>query len=177
MPATHGNNDAWLAQQLKQMKTDIAGLKARTATLASVTTGLFIPARAYRAAAQSTGAGANTQILLDTVSFDPNGYFDVTTNHRFNVPVAGYYWVAGQVQATLPSNDTILVEVWKNGAAATNGGRDTANATGAQGGFTSIADIIECAAGDFLTLIASTGNADALAVGSAGNYLTVMRVA
>lgn len=29
MPATHGNNDRWLAQQLAQLKTDVAALKAQ----------------------------------------------------------------------------------------------------------------------------------------------------
>jgi hypothetical protein len=54
-------------------------------------------ARAYQAAAQSIPNVTLTKVNLDTVAYDPNGNFDVVTNHRWTAPVTGYYRIIGDV--------------------------------------------------------------------------------
>lgn len=173
MPPTQPNEDAWLANQLAAMKNDIAALKARTATLASVTAGLFVPARAYRAAAMNVGTSA-TKIPVDAVTFDPGGYFDTTTNHRYNAPAAGYYVAIGVFGMAATDGSGVVALIEKNG---TTMDQDEVLAGASGNGTAVVVDMIECAAGDYLELFALSGTAGALTVGSANTYFAVIRIA
>jgi len=55
--------------------------------------GFWQKARAYRNAYQSVTGGVWMKIQIDTISFDPAGICDVTTNHRIRPTMAGYYQV------------------------------------------------------------------------------------
>lgn len=54
MPATHGNNDLWLAAQLRQMKADIAALKAQRTQFVIDSSG-------------------HAQAIIGDISHDPSG--------------------------------------------------------------------------------------------------------
>lgn len=130
-------------------------------------------ARAYRNAALSVSANTWTKVPLDTVSFDPQGNMDIVTNHRYNIPVAGWYQVEGQV--TTGANGTngyTYVGLRKNGTefcqgqAFTQGGN--ANAA--------VSDTVQCNAGDYIELYVYT-DLTSLVVGNTGlNFLTATQV-
>jgi hypothetical protein len=84
----------------------------------------------YRAAAQTfTVIGGSTKLALDTRANDPYGFFDLTTN-RFQPKIPGYYRISANVSiATMASNATVILLLWKNGAEAVRGQRDV-NASG-----------------------------------------------
>jgi hypothetical protein len=121
------------------------------------------PARAYRAASGPAHTGGYQKMSLDTISYDPNGYFDVVTNGRYNVPVTGYYHVDAEVYT---GGTFTFVAIYKNGTQAAIGGANSTG-TGAM-----VSDVIYCNAGDYLELwfegaadpSASTGNTDYLTV-------------
>jgi len=57
--------------------------------------------RAYRTSNQLNIADSTTtKIELDTENFDVGNDFDSTTNYQFTAPVAGYYYLSGQVTYT-----------------------------------------------------------------------------
>ena len=64
--------------------------------------------------AQVLTANVWTKITLNAEEFDTNSNFDSTTNYRFTPTVAGYYQVNGII--CTPSNTTITVGIYKNGA-------------------------------------------------------------
>ncbi len=59
------------------------------------------PPRAYRNSALTLTAASPTKIPVNTVDFDTGGYFDVATNHRYNVPATGIYLVVAEVHERL----------------------------------------------------------------------------
>lgn len=179
MPATHGNNDTWLGQQLAQMKKDIAALKARTATLASVTTGLFLPAKAYWANANGTAFTAGAILPFDTIAFDDTGGAMKTgAAAGFVAPVAGRYWVASGLAVTSTASGQGSYSQITSGATTRLGGSDIIS-SGAGEGLPSVATgLVECAAGDKIQVVYQ-GTNGLLGSGNTEDrqFLCVMRVA
>lgn len=129
------------------------------------------PSRAYRSAALTPAANTAVKIPLDTISFDPNGYMDTATNHRYNVPAAGYYHVDAQVFLAGAGGYDMQLWIYKNGAQVTQGG------TTHTSGFWTAAnasDVIYCQAGDYLELYVYTASSVALEINGDSNFLSVV---
>jgi hypothetical protein len=146
---------------------------AKVATLGLPGVGGTTVARAYSGTATTINASPPVKIVLDTVSFDPYGNFDVTTNHRYNVPATGYYLVNAHIEAT-SSAYGLSIQIYKNGSAYsanTNGGATA-------GIWPTISDIIPANAGDYFEVWASaSANGATLATaGTSRNWLAVARV-
>ena len=79
---------------------------------------LSVPAfRVYRNAAQSVSASTWTKVQFNDSTgegFDTEGWFDTTTNHRYQPLIAGYYAFSGVVQ-TLGTHTQIALYGYKNG--------------------------------------------------------------
>jgi hypothetical protein len=126
-------------------------------------------ARAYRNAALSLTASTWTKVPLDTTSFDPNGYMDVATNHRYNVPAAGPYLVVANAALTMAGN-TAYVAIYKNGVEVSQ-----TSTVGASGAAVEpvITDIVQCNAGDYLELWVYSGATSLSTAGGLVNFLSV----
>lgn len=70
--------------------------------------------RAYNTAAGNQGAGT-TVVPLDTVNYDTNGNFNVTT-FRYTAPVNGFYHFSGCVGCNVGAGDSYGTVLRKNGA-------------------------------------------------------------
>jgi hypothetical protein len=105
-----------------------SALASSSVTTAAIATGIQLPDKmknpykfsVYLNSAQ--GAGSNTwdKILLDTKNFDTSSNFDVATNHRFTVPVSGFYFIQSQVGLTpagASANTVTQSALYKNGSA------------------------------------------------------------
>lgn len=71
--------------------------------------------RAYRSGTQSLSAGTAAKVQLNAESWDSDGYFDSTTNHRFQPLVAGYYQLNGCVQINQGAGYASCM-IYKNGS-------------------------------------------------------------
>jgi hypothetical protein len=130
------------------------------------------PARARRNSALTVNG--TTKIPVDTVDFDPGGNFDVTTNHRYNVPATGYYHVDGALLTNSPADLQLWVD--KNGALELQGTLATTSTANDCGGV--VGGIVKCSAGDYLELFAWTSASVTIATGVVGrHYLSVIQVA
>jgi hypothetical protein len=73
----------------------------------------------YLGTAQSAGTATWNKILLNTKNFDTSTNFDNTTNYRFTAPIAGFYFLQGQVQLTQAGagvSTIIQSALYKNGS-------------------------------------------------------------
>jgi hypothetical protein len=82
-------------------------------------------AQVYLTNTQTVSNTTLTKVAFDTLSTDPNGWCDVTTNHRCTPKVAGKYLVGVQLsmQGALAGTARVDAYIYKNGAsvaAATN---------------------------------------------------------
>jgi hypothetical protein len=147
----------------------------------SVGTGFNTPARAYRNTALTVTGNTPIKIPFDAISFDPGGYFDITTNHRYNVPAAGYYQTMAQCATAIGGTAAQMwITLYKNGSIVSLGTTYTGATTG---DFWSpvLSDIVQCAASDYLEIYVeqSGGGSEALtlpATHSQENYFSVVRV-
>ena len=85
-----------------------------------------LQASAYQAGAQSMANNAFTKVNFDTKNYDPNGNFDITTNHRYTVPIPGNYLVSAAV--AFASSTAISCAIVKNGATFVATGPSSASA-------------------------------------------------
>jgi hypothetical protein len=125
-------------------------------------------ARAYRGNAWTLQTSA-TKVALDTVSYDPYGAFDVTTNHRYNVTVPGHYQVNAMIsgQAALSN---LFVGIFKNGAQYSQG-PTWGSSTETWASF--VADIVPCVSGDYLEMWALSASGGSAGFGAAAVYMSV----
>lgn len=71
---------------------------------------------AYQSSTQTAlSVGTFTKIQFQTKRFDTNGFYDNTTNYRFQPTIAGYYMVIGQVGRPSPSGE-VIASIFKNGS-------------------------------------------------------------
>jgi hypothetical protein len=130
-------------------------------------------ARAWRNAALTTGSGA---VLFDTVNYDPAGMY-TAGNGRFTVPVAGWYDARVTLSVVAGAGAQIFVgQLQRNGVVAAAGTMPYAAASGNV--LTSAAtDIIQCAAGDYLTGVVSYNpNSLPMALGTYNTFMSVQWV-
>ena len=58
-----------------------------------------------------------TKVLLDSENYDPNNNFDISTNHRYTVPISGYYLITSSVCFTsVVAAKRYGMAIYKNGA-------------------------------------------------------------
>jgi hypothetical protein len=129
-------------------------------------------ARAFLSANIAASNADYTPVPLNAISFDPFGCMVNmgSTAAAYRCPVAGYYRVGGHVSSTVHLTTTIF----KNGLEAARGGV-VATPTGTIANI--VCDVLQCAAGDLLSLRYFTGGANigGTAVGLV-TYLTVERL-
>jgi hypothetical protein len=130
------------------------------------------PSRAYRNAALSITSGAWNKVPLDTISFDTNGYMDVTTNGRYNVPASGSYLVVANAALGAPSGQDAYVSVFKNGVEVSEASSPVPSGGAAVEPV--LTDIIQCNAGDYLELYVYCNGNNLYLGGSEVNYLSVV---
>ena len=131
-------------------------------------------ARAYRAAALGTTAGAWNKVGLDTTTFDPGGNISLA-NGRYICPVAGLYQVEGQFSAVAVAGNLMVPGVYKNGALTSSGSANYVAAGDSVDSRANVTDIVQCNAGDYLELYVYTSMAVSLESGAGLNYLSVSR--
>jgi hypothetical protein len=130
-------------------------------------------ARAYRSAASNISSGAVQKINFDATAFNPGGYFDVTTNNRYDIKVDGYYQVVVAVALTsCDISQRLISYIRKNGSdeavIATSVSRGTNNAA-------ITTALVKCVAGDYLEgyIFQDSGSTKALDVGLFASWMTI----
>jgi len=73
---------------------------------------------------QSISNGEWTKITIDTEDFDSNGFFDNTTNYRFQPTIAGYYQInlGAYISFTTTGGNVAFIGLYKNGSSYTISG-------------------------------------------------------
>ena len=78
-----------------------------------------VPAfRAYNSSTGSLGTTAQVVVPINTIVFDTNSYFDIST-YRYTPLIAGYYVFICTTSVTHASSSFFIVTLYKNGAADT----------------------------------------------------------
>jgi len=117
--------------------------------------------RVTKTSAQNTSAGSYVKVTFNTETFDTNNNFDSTDNHRYTVPVDGYYQINGYVNLAANGGNFVLAALYKNGTVYQRG--DQINSTGACG--VTYSDLIYMVAGDYIELFVFASNTVALDIG------------
>lgn len=148
------------------------------ANLALNTTAISNPYkfRGYRNSAQNTASGSYTVILCDAEDYDTNNNFDIATNKgRYTAPVSGFYQFNGAGGISASSGLTAVeVALFKNGVACSYGqiSGNTASTGSVQ---STVSDMVQLSAGDYMELQIYCNATTAMVVGSAaaffGGYL------
>lgn len=131
-------------------------------------------ARGYRATtAQAITTGTATKVQFNAESFDPDGNFDSTTNHRFTAPVAGYYSVVAKVYLEgLAADRLFSINLRKNGA---DYSQIHMNSSISSDLSQTNADILQLAVNDFLEVFVTHnhGSDRNVALGDGATFLSV----
>jgi hypothetical protein len=97
------------------------------------------------------------------------------TTGRYTCPVAGVYQAAGQIRLTgVAANQVVGVGIYKNGIKAAEGGAATAGQAGDEA--VTVADLLNCNAGDYIELYIYCSAADNVVLSAADNYLAVAEI-
>ena len=105
---------------------------------------------AYKNAAQSSPSSSPFKVTLDVEVYDTNNNFDPTTNNRYTVPVTGFYFIYGAVDAVLAANTAMNTYIYKNGSAFMGTQTNSGNAVLTSTGY--IGQLVSLTAGDYLEL-------------------------
>jgi hypothetical protein len=105
---------------------------------------------AYKNAAQSSPSSSPFKVTLDAEVYDTNNNFDPTTNNRYTVPVTGFYFIYGAVDAVLAANTAMNTYIYKNGSAFLGTQTNSGNAVLTSTGY--IGQLVSLTAGDYLEL-------------------------
>lgn len=124
--------------------------------------------RAYRNAAQNTGAAGFSTIVFDTENFDTNGNFN-TTNGQYTAPVNGFYQFNYTVSAVIAASEVWEIALFINGSEYSRGGRDLAPTIVQD---ISASDLVQMTAGQTADVRASSANARALQTGSSRTHFS-----
>lgn len=147
-------------------------------TFVSTSQPFLIGARAYANTAQSIPNGSLTKMQLDTVSFDPNGNFDKTTNYRYTCPASGYYQVNAQVEYDAGAAAGLFrtIQLFVNGVQRSVGEAQPGHTT-YQGLVAT--DLLQLNAGDYVEVFVyqdSGAAAPLLLIAGAANYMSIYLV-
>lgn len=122
--------------------------------------------------------GANNgfaKILFDTILYDPNNNLDIGTNHRYTVPITGYYAIdttSSSVDGQGISGSRWATAIYRNGT-ATN--YSIAHLSNAQGVSVPVSNILSLTANDFIEIYAYQTIGTATLIG-AGSVYTNMSI-
>lgn len=110
---------------------------------------------AINSSTQSIPNGAFTKVQFNSVNWDTDSAFDVSTggtNYRFSPPVAGYYQIIAGVKTPPASSGISQIAIYKNGGLWRAGGTITNSATNP--GLTTVSGIIDLqiAASDYVEI-------------------------
>jgi len=81
-------------------------------------------------AQSAVASGTPTKITFQTKEYDTGGYFDATSNFRYQPLVAGYYQVNVSMQPAASGTGLVGVSIYKNAAAYKAGAKVANNAAG-----------------------------------------------
>lgn len=134
--------------------------------------GATVAARAYMNGSYTVNGW--TKIPINALNFDTASNMDVTTNHRFNAPVAGYYLIEGAVNLQAgTSTGYVGVSFYKNGSEVTAGSTLDVDTPASGQMNMPISDTIYCNAGDYIELWAYSSISISPTGTSGGCYLSV----
>lgn len=128
-------------------------------------------ARAYLTGSNQTlPASVNTKILFNAKSFDSGNNFN-TFNGRYVCPVAGFYQISATINRTAAGEITAVL--YRNGTLVSWG--SDAQTTGIA---STIADVIQCSANDYLELWAFSPTATAILADptASATYVSIVKV-
>lgn len=102
----------------------VGGLPDASVTQSELADGVAakgVPAfSAYQSTLQSIPNASFTKVQFQTEDFDLGGFFDSTTNYRFQPTVAGYYQISSSVGLVGAATNS-LVAIYKNGTEYSRG--------------------------------------------------------
>src|SRR5690606_8766989 len=84
----------------------------------------------YRTADVSSGGGGARKVPLNGELFDIRGWFDSTTNNRFQPLYAGKYLITAAARVNCSANEQFYAMLYKNGSLHSKGNTVTIPATG-----------------------------------------------
>lgn len=129
------------------------------------TAGFTVPYKfnAYQSADSATiSASTWTKVQLNTENFDTGNNFDNATNFRFTAPVAGFYFLSGQVGVTntgATSGVLLQAALYKNGAALAYSSVTPGSGSGSSIPRAGASGLFQLAATDFIELYGNIGEA------------------
>ena len=131
-----------------------------------------------------TGGGTPQKISYANVEYNPNSFFDATTNHRYNCPTAGVYQVSGYAcfrwDPTVFTTHTVFIR--KTSAGPTTTDYVLSDAPGPSGTSSSPTltlsgtRIFQCAANDFLEMYGLTTTANSVSTTPNGGMPARMEI-
>lgn len=131
-----------------------------------------VSARAHRTNGLALPGSTAVKIPVDTLDFDTGANMDVVTNHRYNVPATGYYWVS--VAARWGNGVSGIVMIYHNGSeTAQSQAYSSSSDFGTQ---PAVTDILNCIAGDYIEIWAETDGSNLIVPGSVVNFLSVTQI-
>jgi hypothetical protein len=137
--------------------------------------GQLTAARATYTTTETLTASVFTKIPFDVVTFDLGSNFDVTTNHRYNVPQAGVYRFSGACRiGTTVDAYTAAIAFYKNGTEITE---EDASSGGTGGTGVTATDLAQCSSGDYLEMWVYYQAAESVGGSAPYCYMAVERVA
>ena len=80
-----------LLKMIKGLENEVRLNNQRVRQLSAIASGDQNHFMAYRSSSQSSLSTGWNKVQLDAEDYDPESKFDSTTNHRYTVPVSGYY--------------------------------------------------------------------------------------
>jgi hypothetical protein len=124
---------------------------------------------------QSINSASATKVQLNSAIFDSHGAWDVATNYRYTIPVAGYYCAMGGVTFAANATNIRIAMIYKNGAEVQRSQRNAPSGT--QGEYVQVPWCAKLIAGDYLELYAYQDSGGALNVSNSTNtFLNVNQV-
>jgi hypothetical protein len=130
---------------------------------------------AYMTSAWSLSAsGTPAKVSLDGEIFDTGSNFDSTTNHRFNVPVDGFYWLNGQMGLTVDAGNFIQAILYKNGSQILKG-PETVTGSSTFAEVFGVTGMLQLSAGDYIELWGSQGGTQHAGTGSTDSKVTFLQ--
>jgi len=157
-------------------ETDVTTLTFSGATVsttgageATVTIATGTTAEAYLQAGPQTTPG---QVLLDTVTFDPHGNFDVTTNHCYVCPAAGVYMVVGNVGTNSTGLTGFQCYLEQNGSLVAIGPPSPND----EAGCSQVVRALNCAEGDSIELFVTWSGSGETQSGEPYVYMSVQQL-
>ena len=135
-----------------------------------------VAASAYQSTGQSIPNVTWTKVSLAAEDFDTLGYFDSTTNYRFQPLIGGFYQVSGSLLFGT-SCAVIICAIFKNGTEFKRGVQS--GTTGSSGWGSAVSSLVYLnGSSDYLELYGyhSLGSANVTSGGTTGTYFSAILI-